>query len=552
MMDAENVESRPNRQARRAAGQRGAHRALPTRRTTLGLVGLGTALAVAAGGTGIASADPMFNPLPPSASNPTPGTANPTPPMANEGPGAIADPPSDSGWRANPYSNNAPVDYVTNNAPSYTNTVYIPPTPFIGPVELPPPPPMIMPEPGMIRVGSYQEVKPPWITMAEMNSINRWSAYTESRVAQYWLSQGYTLEEADQRAASMLVGGIGGGVAGGAAGFMVGILPGAAVGAGVGLVTGATIASGLGLPINALFPVAGTGLYGSFIGIGALAGTAVGALAGGLAGGVLVGVPAAMVGVGLGSLFGGGDPNTEIDQPWNYQDGQGVITPKDNALEFDWNAIDSNMLPAGWALPEEGHVNFQIKTDGTYVLKLGEERWFGATEEQRDQYFYGEMDKTLPGAGAAVKGFLEGENSPVQNEVRAMFQRITAGDPATAQYNPNGDIEDVTARATRVPYPTTSTPDPWDEPNREGVIEQIERNNLGELPVLGTAPTTVDAAPVVAASAPIAVAQPAAAPTSVLPQPIQQAVDAAPAPVRQAVNDAQRALGDMIPGLLGA
>ena len=547
MRDAEKIEGwQKNRAARRAAGQRGAHRGIqPTRRTAVGLVGLGTALAIVAG-AGTAAAEP-FNPLPPNASNPTPGTSNPTPPMSNEGPGAFVDPPAESGWRENPYSNNAPINYVPEQSgPTYSDAFYTQPTP-IGPVELPPPPPMIMPEPGMIRVGTYQEVKPPWITMAEMNSINRWSAYIESRVAQYWLSQGYTLEEADQRAASMMVGG----VVGGAAGFAVGVLPGAAVGAGIGFASGAAIAAGLGLPINALFPVVGTPLYGSFIGVGALAGAGAGALAGGLAGGLAMGVP----GAALGFVFGGGDPNAEIDQPWTYRDGNGLITPKENKLEFDWDAVNSNILPAELALPAEAHVNLQIKTDGTVAVKLGDERWLGATPEQRDTHFYGEIDNALPGVGTAVKGFLEDENGAFQTGVRDALEWIAAEDPANAQYNPAGDIDDTTARETRVPYPTTSTPDPRDEPNRDGAVEQIENNRGSEvpfaeaLPAPAPAPAPVDSTPM-PVSAPVVQNVPAAAP--VLPQAIQQAVDTAPAPVQQAVNDAQRALGDLIPGLLGA
>lgn len=524
----------------------------PSRKTTMGLIGLGTAMSVVAGVVtgGTATADP-FNPVPPSASNPVPGTtSNPTPPpTADIGAGAIIDPPSDSGWRPNPYAN-APINYV----PQQQTTQYVPPA-FIGPVALPPPPPMIMPEPGMIRVGRYQEVKPPWVTMAEMNSINRWSAYIESRLAQYYLSQGLSLEEADQQAASMLVGGLVGGAAGGAAGFAVGIIPGAVIGGGVGavagLAAGAGVAAGLGLPINALFPIAGTGLYGSFIGIGALAGAGVGlaagALAGGLIGGTLVGIPGAALGVGAGALFGGGDPNAPIDQIWTYRDGAGQIVPKENALEFDWKAAESNMLPDGVVLPPEAHINFQIKTDGTLVVKLGEERWLGATAEQRDEHFYGEIDKALPGAGDAVKGFLEEENGPFQTALRDTFANIAGTDPATAQFNPSGDIADTSVREVRVPYPTTSTPDPWDEPNREGVDEQTERNRAGELPILGAVPTPA-AEPVQA----VANVTPAAAPNKVLPQPVQDAISSAPEPVRQAVNDAQRALGDLIPGLLGA
>lgn len=509
----------------------------PSQRTRRGLVGLGTALSVvAAAATGTASAEPLFNPTPPNSSNPVPGSANPAPPTADMGVGAIIDPPSESGWRPNPFAD-APGVYVPQPYQPYS-----PPT-TIGPFVLPPPPPMIMPEPGMIRVGRYQEVKPPWVTMAEMNSINRWAAYIESRVAQFWLSQGFSAEEADQRAASMMVGGLAGGAAGAAAGFAVGILPGALVGAGVGavggLAAGAAIAAGLGLPLNALFPVVGTGLYGSFIGIGALAGAGAGAvtgaLAGGLIGGLLVGIPGAAAGVALGSLFGGGDPNAPIDQIWTYRDGSGQIVPKENALEFDWQA--SNMLPPGVVLPNEAHINFQVKTDGTLVVKLGEERWIGATVEQRDEHFYGEIDKALPGAGEVVKGFLEEENGAFQTAVRGVLGQIAAGDPATAQYNPSGDIADPSARESRVPYPTTSTPDPWDEPNREGVEEQLERNRGSNFPQ-----------PVPA----VANVTPTAASNVALPQPIQDVVSSAPEPVQQMVNDAHRALGELIPGILGA
>ncbi|WP_137811107.1 hypothetical protein [Gordonia sp. GAMMA] len=554
MKDAGNVGGLPNRRARRAAGQRGAHRAAPSTapsKTALGVIGLGTALAVMAGVGGVAAADPEFNPLPPSASNPTPNTSNPTPPSADVGPGAIIDPPSESGWRSNPWSDNAP-DYapIQNWTPAA-------PT-FIGPIQLPPPPPMIMPEPGMIRVGKYQEVKPPWMTMAEMNSINRWSAYIESRVAQYWLSQGFSQEEADRRAASMTVGGLVGGAAGGAAGFAIGVVPGAVVGGGVGALAGTAIGAGiaatLGLPLNSLFPVGGTGLYGSFVGVGAVAGAGAGAvggaLAGGLIGGVLVGVPAAAIGVGLGSLFGGGDPNAEIDQPWTYRDGQGLITPKDNVLEFDWNGPKSNKLPGGWELPEEAHVNFQVKDDKTYVVKLGEERWLGATEQQRDKHFYGEMNTAVPGLGDAAKGFLEDEDGQFQNTIRGLLGQIAREDPDNAQFNPRGDIADPSARAERVPYPTSSTPDPWDEPNREGVERQNEENRGTDLPGMTTTPET--------GPAPTPVAQPTVAPSvapqqmAVVPQPIQAAVDAAPEPVRKAVSDAQSALGQLIPGMLGA
>ncbi|MBM7415689.1 MULTISPECIES: hypothetical protein [Nocardiaceae] len=115
-----------------------------------------------------------------------------------------------------------------------------------------------------------------------------------------------------------------------------------------------------------------------------------------------------------------------------------------------------------------------------------------------------------------------------------------------------GATEGSHVRAERVPYPTTSTPDPWDEPNRVGVAEQNDANRIGEpLPGLGVAPTTV-AAPTADPIGPVQASQPVSAPAPVAPQPVQDALATAPEPVRQAVDDAQRALGDLIPGLLGA
>lgn len=573
----------------------------------------------------IAMADPDINPLPPSAgANPAPSESNPAPAVpetitpSNQGAGAIPDPPSNE-WRANPWTPNAPSDYVPT-APIYnqgttgggwgamTGPVTQAPT-ILDTVFTKPAPPMILPEPGIIRVGSRQWVKPPWITMAEMNSINRWSAYIESRIAQYWLNQinpatgkPFTQSEADRRAASMVVGGLAGGAVGGAAGFAIGVVPGAAVGgvagAGVGALAGAGIGAGVvaaGLaPLNAFLPIAGTGIWVNAVGLGALAGAGTGAAAGavggaalgGLIGGTLVGVPGAAIGVGLGSLFGGGDPNQNINQPWLYRNGSGEIVPKDNVLEFDWNGTKSVPQLAG--IPD-AHVNVAVKDDDTWVVKLGDERWLGATKDQREKYFYGEINKSLPGAGDATRTFLEDKNGVFQNTVRDLMGQAAKKDPKHTEYNPAGDIADVAARALRVPYGYSSTPDPWDAPRYKDANDPKAAGGAENTGVAPAPPTddkgrAVPGAPVpqaqpqveqAAAPAPVtAAAQVAApapepqysapAPVAPAPEPVQQAVTqavaSAPPQVQKTVTDAvdnapapiRDAVKGFIPGIVGS
>lgn len=525
----------------------------------VGLVSAGTALSVAAG---VALADPPINPAPPM-SNPAPETTNPTPAPepapapSNTGPGVIPDPPSDSGWQANPWTPNAPATWAPSvNTPSNDAPV------MVGPVYVPPPPPMILPQPGFIRIGTYQTVKPTWVTMAEMNSINRWSAYIESRIAQglQTINPKLTQDKAMQQAASMMIGGAVGGVAGGGAGFVIGAIPGAAIGtvagAGIGALVGTGIGAGIGfatgiplLPFIPGFPISQAAV-GALIGapVGAAIGAGLGALGGGIIGGTIVGVPGAALGVGLGSIFGRGDPNEKIDQPWEYRDGQGKITPKPNVLEFDWDATHTPLLN-NVKLPEDAHVNLEVKDDDTWALKLGKERWFGATKEQRQTYFYDEINKRVAGAGDVTSNFLEDKNGVFQNTVRDWLGQIAKKDPKNAQYNPKGDIADPSKREVRVPYPTSSTPDQWDEPNRNGVDEQNRANRDS-----GSTPPTTSTGQAAPQSAPATVSRDAALSVTVpshvatggsdgssqvqLSAPVSQAVDSAPAPVAQAVHQA--------------
>lgn len=560
-----------NRAARRANGARGAHRSHSA--SVLRQAGVAATMMLATTGlvAGIANAAPQLNPLPGS-NNPTaPSTINPAaPPIpsiapSNYGPGAIPDPPSTL-YRENPFSSNAPlaqaIFYQGSQAPTPLDAIFSKPAP-----------PLILPEAGTIRVGKYQTQKPTWVTMAEMNSVNRYSAYIESRIAQFWLSQGFSEKEADRRAATMSVGGLIGGAAGGAAGFALGVIPGAAVGGGIGALAGLGIGAGvttaLGLPVNALFPVAGTALYGSFIGVGSLVGAGVGlgvgALAGGAIGGLIVGVPAALVGVGLGSVFGGGDPNQNINQPWLYRNGKGEITPKKNKLEFDYEGNKVNPQLGG---VKDAHINLEVKDDDTWVVKLGDERWLGASKEQRDKYLYDDLDeraaKALPFApgfkpGSGLRSVMEDENGVFQNTIRDFLANTAKQDPAHAQYNPKGDIKDTSRREERVHYGYTSTPDQWDEPRYLDGDDPRAQGGSENATATGNTPATTPGGQA-AAGAPVQQA-PAPAPAPAKPQTRQVSAPAvAPALMVKTGNvgvdkvaaDIQDQVSKMIPGVPAA
>lgn len=552
-----------NRAARRAAGQRG-----PAPTMSKGKrAGFAAVAAVAAGAllAPMALADPMINPAP-GGSNPAPTTPNPSaPPRAavpqvapsNVGPAAIPDPPATRvTWRPNP---------ATTNAPVYTPTYYNPPTAYNpvqvqGPVVIPEPVrPMILPEPGMVRIGTYQEVKPPWMTMAELNSVNRWAAYFEAQIAQYWIDQGMTESQADRQAATEMAAGLAGG----------------AIGAGAGAAAGAAIGSGIGGAVGAA-----TGIFWLPVPIGGqiawVSQTAAGGMIGGGIGAVALGVPAALGGAALGATFGAGDPDQPINQPWTYRDGSGEIVEIDNKLEFDWNGQESIPELAG---APDAHINIQVKEDDTWVMKTGNERWFAATADQRDKHFYGEMNAMVPGMGDAVKADMENEHGLFQTTVRDIMEQVTRDDPGHAQFNDTGDIEDTSARAERVHYGYTSTPDPWDEPryldeDNPGAVGGAEDELVNPGPPIdddGLAVTTYaapvePAAPAAApapAPAPVAAQVPAAAPVPApapAPAPVVQTgiaeVDTFAADVQTgidaAVADVNAAVADFIPGIPGA
>jgi hypothetical protein len=533
-----------NRKARRAAGIKNANRA-----------GFAAASFVLAGTMIV----PLANALPsdpgaglPGSSQALPSSPAPAVPQtapSNRGPGVVPDPPG-TVWRTNPNIQKAP--------PSYT-PIYNPPA-NPAPAFLPPPPrPMILPEPGMIRVGKYQTVKPPWVTMAEMNSVNRWAAYAESQIAQYWISQGFSEDEADRRAASMIVGGVVGGGLGGAIGFGIGVLPGAlvggvagaAIGGLAGLAAGGAAAGGCYLSTMCIWAPWATGaIIAGGVVAGALAGGLVGGVIGGTITGLAIGIPLAVAGASIGAILGEGDPNQDVNQRWQYLAGRGEIEAKPNALEFDWNMGKSNAALAG---VDEAHWNLQVKDDDTWVVKLGSERWLGATKSERQKYFYDDLNRKIPGAGDAASAFLEDKNGVFQKSVRD-FLGDTAKRDRNAQYNPDGSIKDPSKRAERVAYGYTSTPDRWDEPRYTD-----EDNPRADSAGSGEAGVVINQDdPLASRVTPNVSPAPAVASMQVTPQQAPAPVQLPPIPqtgnkqVDKAVSDGAKALSGMIPGIPGA
>lgn len=274
-------------------------------------VGAGPALAdPEQGGTGQSEATPEQGGTTATPQAPEQGgTSAPpaTPPVTEPGPGVIPAPPQEAPYQ--PYV--APQTYTepTYERP-YTPT---PPRPYTAPRPTPPVKPIAAP-PKMVRIGNHvrpvEDVKKqfPGITQAQINSINAWSAYGESKIAQGLISVGVPEDEASRQAAATIIGVMTGGTAGAVALGVPAAVTGAVGGALIGGVAGGLIGSTLPLPVPGAQTLPG-------VAIGAGAGAAIGAAA--------LGIPAATVGAVAGGTLGGllahtlgaGDPGAHPAQP---------------------------------------------------------------------------------------------------------------------------------------------------------------------------------------------------------------------------------------------
>lgn len=275
--------------------------------------GLGVAPALAGpeqGGTGTSPATPeQGGTTPTTPSNPEQGGTTPAPAPApapeptpppeatyNPGPGSVPSPPQEAPYQAPPTTPN----YDTTYNPA-------PPQPYTLPKPTPPVRP-IAPPPKKIRVGNFVSDIPQGMSQRDATSVNEWSAYVESKLAQGLISVGVPEDEASRQAAATVIGVALGGTTGAIALGVPAAVTGAVGGAIIGGIGGAIIGSTLPLPV----PGAQT-----------LPGAAIGAGVGAAAGAAALGIPAAVVGaVGGGALggivahtLGAGDPGAHPRQP---------------------------------------------------------------------------------------------------------------------------------------------------------------------------------------------------------------------------------------------
>ena len=417
---------------------------------------------------------------------------------------------SNNQWRTTP-------DYSTPQAYQQPGTGF-----YVGPVYVPPAPKMWIPAPGYIRLGKQSWEKPSWMNVREMNTINRTTALAESRVGQVYLALGMDPKSADAAAASTMVGGIGGGLAGagtgalavGATGAAIGTIIGIPVGAVLGGIGGGVAGGALGglaggalatIPaVIAFFPTGGASAAlipagiaaGASIGVplGVLVGIPAGAVAGGIAGGILGatvgiplgGIPGAALGAWIGNALGGGDPNADPNPSWLAKDSDKKIV----VIDPDWEGYAQGDLLVPRLVKRYTGISFKAsdfpgamtdfqvsvagkdgKKQGILIATMGEERWIGGTEEDR-QKFYDSLPNDI---GKTVGPWAE--NQGVQM-VKDTFAWLAKTDPDLVKWNPDGAVDpNKDPKAPKdVPLGSTPTPNPWKEPNRDGLERQQDIN----------------------------------------------------------------------------
>jgi len=285
------------------------------------------------------------------------------------GPGAIPAPPQEAPYRPVPQylggtgggqdDSGQGGGYSGGNdtTPSYNAPSTYQPhelAPRVGPQLAPVRP--IAPPPGDVRIGLFIQKKPAWMSDADANSINAWSAYGEAKISQAWRASGIAPAEADRRAAVSIMGVAAGGTIGAATLGIPAAVVGGVAGAGVGAIAGALIG---GIPTQ-----------GVMAGPGAAIGAGVGAAAGAAA----LGIPAAIAGAVGGGLIGGvagyvlgaGDDKADPNKvPWALP-GQPALPPAPagpNQYELHLPAADAQragLPPVDYVVRSNGDVNTDV------------------------------------------------------------------------------------------------------------------------------------------------------------------------------------------------
>lgn len=286
-----------------------------------------------------------------------------TVPIVEPGPGSIPGPPREAPYQ--PYT--APDS--TNCEDAYSP---MPQERLTAPRPVRPVRP-IAPPPKKIRIGNFVSDIPQGMSIRDVNSINAWSAYGESKIAQGLISMGVPEDEASRQAAATIIGVMMGGTAGavtaGVPAAVVGGVGGAVVGAGVGAVIGYS-------------------LGGVNVGPGALIGAGVGAVAGA----AVLGIPAAVVGAVTGGTIGGliaytlgaGDPGADAREPWQ-QDRPGaprtapLPNPQGNQFELRLSPDEARQV----GLPA---VDYVVTTRGDVRGQVAGLRFGWSAEQARAPY----------------------------------------------------------------------------------------------------------------------------------------------------------------------
>lgn len=381
-------------------------------RTQASVLSAAAAIAVGTAFAGQALADPEqggVNPSGPSQggvtsapSAPSQGGVTPDP---DPGPGAIPDPPQELPYRAVPSYDSGSPDTSYNATPVITTPQHV--INRAAPVQ-----PIAAPE-GKVRIGTFMEDKPGWLSDADARSINRWASYGEAKISQGWRAVGMSDKEADRRAAATILGVAVGGTVGATA---LGV-PAAVVGGVGGAVIGGVIGTA------SFFPAA--------LGVGPLAVPTplVGALIGGAAGAAALGIPAALVGAVTGGLLGGvignfygaGDDKADPNQPLlPWQEPQLDSSPK--VYRFNLPAPDAQRagLPA---------VDYTVNVRGDVRAQVGDSvlTWTG----EQAMAPYAALGGAAQGAEQAVADWTQRTGQQLQGVVHGL--NIVYGPAATSE-----------------------------------------------------------------------------------------------------------------------
>ncbi|MEE3851742.1 hypothetical protein VZC37_15475 [Gordonia sp. LSe1-13] len=296
-------------------------------------MGAGLAYAVPEQG-GTSPSVPEQGGITPSQDPPVQGGTTPSPdvaPVNVPGPGSLPAPPQEAPYQ--PY-----VEPSTYTAPTYEDAYNpVPERPLSAPKPSAPVRP-IAPPPEKIRVGNFITDIPEGMSEKDVNSVNAWSAYGESKIAQGLISVGVPEDEASRQAASTIIGVMTGGTAGA---VTLGI-PAAAMGAVGGAIIGAGIGAGVGAAMT--WPAPGP-LVGPGAGIGAGVGAAVGAAGVGAAGAALGAAIGGTAGGALAYALGAGDPGANPDAPWlDEQKRESLPNPDANQFELKLSPEDAQKV----------------------------------------------------------------------------------------------------------------------------------------------------------------------------------------------------------------